>query len=650
MGADLDSISLYFDNMTSFSLFHRPSFDSKLRNITSKTQLVALLASMFSFLARFRPNFESETSRHQEDRGDKPLWLPQPPQYYEDLSEQYVDQAMSECSSEVPPLCLLQSLILLTFQQLIKGVCGSAWRRLGVCIRVAYELNLHHVDIDNVPEEQDITLWRDIEEQRRSWWAIWEMDVFASTIKRCPSGIDWTDNETRLPVSDEHWFNGEFHSSCFLETKPMDRLKALQRCGNEATKAWYIILNSYMREGHVISKFRSPRPGTGRHGSSRIMPKDTTKGTTESLAALANSLRCFSMTLPKHLRYREEYLSFSSRDPSQVVAVRQQHNDKYSIHVMTQLARIMIHHQDAFRGAQQDLQLVGASDAGKPDFGVAGDSTYLCLRLGPTRKGLQQYIDAADELLHIVSQSAEEHVRYVNPFLASTIWYGAAVHRAWKVLAPPRMNHDYIASKFEVMRMNFNNFSSFWDLPRALQENLHTMEDKLRIFVVPKGRRSSFRSHGMGIGGNAGSVKSSIRPPSSSFAPGVLTATTMGPAVSGQPATATRTSKPHRPSFTNTKRGEPYAGAAVLYSNTQTSGDKSERVVVSPPSIGGGGSSKALMSDIPSHAGENWDRQSNAPSEYQNSMVLEGSWDDLVLDADFTMDPEGLFLALSNFS
>lgn len=630
--------------MASFSLFHQPSFDAKLRSITSQTQLVALLASMFSFLARFRPDSEGEFG---EVHGDEPQWLPQPPRFYEELSEQYVDQAMKDCSNKAPPLCLLQSLTLLTFQQLIKGVCGSAWRRLGMCVRVAYELNLHHVDIDNVPEEQDAAIWCEIEERRRTWWAIWEMDVFASTIKRCPSGIDWTDNETRLPVSDEYWFKGQFYASCFLETKPMDRLKALQRCGNESTKAWFIVLDSYMREGHVISKFKSPRPGTGRHGSSRMMPKDTTRGTTESLGALANALRCFSMALPKHLRYRDEHLTFSCRDPANIVAVRRQHNDKYSIHVMTQLARIMIHHQDAFRGAQQDLHLVGASDLSKQDSGASNDPAYLCLRMGPTRKGLQQYIDAADELLQIVSQSAEEHVRYVNPFLASTIWYGAAVHRAWKVLSPPRMNHDFIASKFEVMRMNFNNFSEFWDLPRALQENLHTMEDKLKIFVLPKGRRGSSSSHSVGGGAKeAGVMRSGPRPSfSSTFGPNPLDANVTAAPVNGQPDMMTGMSKPPRPSFTNGYRGDQYTSTAKVYSNTQTRTKASEPLSL----IGGSSNSDSFMLDELPHVGEEFS-EGNAVSEYQNSLELDGMWNDLMVDANFSIDPDGLFLALSNYN
>lgn len=374
------------------------------------------------------------------------------------------------------------------------------------------------------------------------------------------------------------------------------------------------------------------------------MPRDITKGTTESLGALANALRCFSMALPKPLRYHDEYLSFSSRDPSQVAAVRQQHSNKYSFHVMTQLARIMIHHQDAFRGAQQDLQLVGANGASKP--GCAND---LCLRLGPERKGLQQYIDAADELLHVVSQCAEDHVRYVNPFLASTIWYGAAVHRAWKVLSPPRMNHDYIASKFEVMHMNFNNFSSFWDLPHALQENLHMMEEKLKIFIVPKSRRISLGSHGLSPRGNAGITRNSSGPYSTSLVPAALAATTTATEVGDQPASTNRTAKSQRPSFTSSNRREAYAGAAVQYSNIETRKEGLGRVVA-PPSEWGDGSNDALTFNMPLDTSEYWGGQNNVHTEYQDLLVPEGLSDDLVLDADFIMDPNGLFEALSSFN
>lgn len=596
---------------------------------------------MLSFSARFQSSPEQRAFEQQEDDFEVTQAPLQPPQFYEELCAQYVDEAMRECSNGPPPLCLFQALVLLTFQQMIKGVCTSSWRRLGLCIRVAYEMDLHHVDRDNFPEQQDLTLWCEIEERRRVWWAVWELDVFASMIKRCPSGIDWTENETRFPVSDEHWFNREFHPSCFLEAKPLDRLKALQRCGNESIKAWFIVLNSYMREGHVISKFRSPRPGRG-NGSPYVCTKDTAKDTTDRLATLSNTLRCFSMALPKHLRYRNEYLSFSSRDPVTGVALRQLHSAKYGIHVLTQLARMMINHHDAYRGAQQDLRLAGAANSEKHDHAAPGDSNPVSLRLGPSRKGMQQYIEAADELLLIVSQSGQDHVRYVNPFFGSTIWYGAAVHLGWRVLAPPRTNHDLVTSKYEVMRMSLNDFTEFWDLPSALQENLFSMEEKLKNFTAaPKRRQSSsdansadgginqtrsminvVRASQSGLWGEHQKIHPVISSPGAPDAQAMNNIATIANSLT---AADTGIRKPHRPSFTKTNKSNSNSATTMASGGTGLGRVDSRRT--------GPMDSSGFVLD------QSWSAVDTSAWQVEAPW---GLWDDLELDLDYAFNPDEL--------
>lgn len=640
--------------MPAFSLFHQPSFGAKLKSVSSATQLVALLASILSFSARFASGPEQGSSGQQHENYNNSPDFSQPTLFFERLSQQYVDEAFKEYANEAPPICLLQALILLTFQELVKGVCGSAWRRLGVCIRAAYELDLHHVDRDNVSTQPPPNIWCEAEERRRAWWAIWEMDVFASTIKRCPSGIDWTDNETFLPAADEHWFKQDFHPSCFLETKPIDRLKALQRCGNESTKAWFIVLNSLMREGHILSKYRSPRPGRGQHNPSHVSSKSATQDTTESLATLANALQCFSMALPKRLRYCDEYLSFSSHDPATAVTTRRMHRAKYSIHVMTQLARMMIHHQDAYCGAQQDLHLTGAADAEKQDLMIDDDSSPVSLRLGPTRKGLQQYIEAADELLHIVSRSSEEHARYVNPFFASTIWYGAAVHLAWNVLAPPRTNHDLIASKFEVMSMSLNAFTVFWDLAPALQKNLHSMEEKLKNFTLPKNRRSSSSASGTGgrpayvgrVMSSTGNTRNSfwradgLNPFSSTSAREIIATNTVITSTNDPEITRTAVSKANPMSFVETHRNQSAAAAATVMLSGNGEIDGAGPQPDSPPgSLVGAGSNSEFVFEGSWSADQDLDWQGEVP---------KALWDDLALDLDFAINPEGLFQGLTN--
>lgn len=167
--------------MTSFSLFRPSQFRCKLASITSQAQLTALLAAMFSFSARFlEATNDQDTSStvHGE-----PCATPQVEQFRAQ-AQLHIDQAFRECGDDRPTLSLLQALALSTFQELIRGARGRAWRSLGTCVRVAYELDLHLVDSDERDKDMLFTgnarqSWCLDEEQRRIWWAIWEMDTFA---------------------------------------------------------------------------------------------------------------------------------------------------------------------------------------------------------------------------------------------------------------------------------------------------------------------------------------------------------------------------------------------------------------------------------------------------------------------------------------
>ena len=453
---------------------------------------------MFSFSTRFGAvNFNAG----QQDVLDGSSNSTLAHDHFASQAQKHVDDALEEWSDEAPPLCLLQALVLVTFQQLIKGVRGKAWRRLGICLRLAYELHLHLIDStmlgeDDLLTESEVTNWCADEERRRLWWTIWEMDNFASTIRRYPTTIDGSQNKTCLPVADELWFNRRFQPSCFLELKPMDRWKALQKSGNDSPKAWFIIINSLMHDGQRLSNLGTVldirRPPSKRQPSRSNTAEMTTmeskRNIAERLTILENALRCFTLALPKSLKYQEEYLSFTSKVPAEVVMERQSHSSKYSIYLMTQLAKFMVYHRDAFAGAAEDLHLVNTADGNKNDQRGSNQREAGPLRLSHRHasKALDHYMEAADNTLTIVSRSSNDHVRYVNPFLANIIWFAAAVQLGYKVLAPLGTNEELEESKFEVLRLNFNAYVSTWNVPIALQQNLDALEENLQRFRYPR--------------------------------------------------------------------------------------------------------------------------------------------------------------------
>lgn len=128
--------------MTAFSLFQRPIFEAKLYASLAPIRRYALLAAMFCFSVRFgHPESSSSDTEYQP---------PPTPESFWEVAVQLIDQALHHCGDEAPPLCLLQAMVLTTFQQLVKGVRGRAWRSRGTCVRIAYELQLNLIDVQGV--------------------------------------------------------------------------------------------------------------------------------------------------------------------------------------------------------------------------------------------------------------------------------------------------------------------------------------------------------------------------------------------------------------------------------------------------------------------------------------------------------------------
>jgi hypothetical protein len=195
---------------------------------------MALLAAMLAFATR---SLDAETASELNAANICPS--------NDDCGSHFIDQAISalneairECGDDPVPLSLLQALVLVTHWLLIRNARGRAWRYLGTCVSVAYELNLHLVDSEDEAGEPDSSCWCTDEERRRAWWAVWEMDVFASIVRRCPTIIDWSQMKTCLPAQDDRWFRGQPQRSCLLYSSAIDRIRALKLSGNQSPVAW----------------------------------------------------------------------------------------------------------------------------------------------------------------------------------------------------------------------------------------------------------------------------------------------------------------------------------------------------------------------------------------------------------------------------
>lgn len=455
--------------MMSFSLFHRPSFDAKLHKISSQLQRHALLAAMFSFSARFCEG--AATEQHID--------IPSP-EYFHGIATRLINDALEECSDNAPPLCVLQAMVLTTFQQLATGVRGRAWRSLGTCIRIAYELELHLID-RRIDQDLDFTISKNLEkwileeERRRAWWALWEFDVFASTIRRLPTAIDWLRNETWLPIEDEFWFANKFFPSCHLVVDPHQRWKLFEKSGNKSGRAWFIVINSLMRSAQSIwgSSRKNPQPISKSKGVSTPTSKSVEEAENE-MNTVSDAIYCFTMALPLNLTHRGEFLSFRASKYAVTITSRQNDSDKYSIHIMKQLSRFMIYHHRVFRNVGRD-----ADHASQNGNAWMRDSTAK----GPNQETWSRYLDAADDIVAIIRNSSSDHIQYVNPYLASTIWLAAAAQVASHTFGPTVTNPKAVESNLDLLRLTFNRFVSFWNLSDTLQERLSTLESRLKSLL-----------------------------------------------------------------------------------------------------------------------------------------------------------------------
>ena len=474
-------LATYFDNMTSFSLFHKPTIEDKFGNIASQKHLQALLAAIFSF-AMYHRNDLSRLNSHSS------AISPVPSTHWFDLACRLIGEGLDECPDEAPPICLLQAMIIVTFQKLIRGVRGMAWRSLGECVRVAYELQLHLVDLE---DDRDPAVdsnaqyrhnWIAAEERRRAWWALWECDVFASTIKRLPTALDWTLNKTFLPISDEKWYNNEELVSCYLSVDPAQRWKELERCGNRSAKAWFIVINSFMRDSQLLSSFPGSSAINGRR-SRATTPRLTSVQRVEAITRnvremLTNSLWCTLTAMPAELGYHDEYLAFRASNDPFAPTSRQRECDKYTIHIMAQLTRFMMHSQVVLKSTVLDILVPGQEDSA-PRRTAAKDAPDLSALNSSDRQAWENYLDAGSRIVSVVRNSSQVHVHYVNPFLANSIWFAAAAQVVSRLFGPASVDRRLAASNFDVLRWTLNLFTSFWGVCSTLKQKLEGLESRL---------------------------------------------------------------------------------------------------------------------------------------------------------------------------
>ncbi|KAM6508350.1 hypothetical protein FALCPG4_018223 [Fusarium falciforme] len=306
-----DLVHLFFDKIQAWlPLLHRPRFFDRYMNngVFAKTRTrpfsdteSLLLCSMFALAAR-----------HSSNPWFQDIPAPDRGQRFADDANKYYD--MPRASQQGPTLEHLQGCILLAFYEYSSGPSHRAWILAGVCVRLAYDLNLCNMDEqqDDCPDPWD---WSYKEEQRRAFWLVWEVDTFGSVMSRRPSSINRSMMAVRLPVCDAAWFTDNPVKSPVIDPRPSKAWKILVDSPNQDERAWYLVANLLMT---VASEFAAGRH-TCRHDKDELI----------------DALTCLSIVISQ--RFNLENLEFSGPDND---AARQ--NWVIGMHLMLMCARVTI--------------------------------------------------------------------------------------------------------------------------------------------------------------------------------------------------------------------------------------------------------------------------------------------------------------------
>ncbi|KAF5683847.1 hypothetical protein FDENT_7026 [Fusarium denticulatum] len=277
-----DLVHIFFSKTQGWlPLLHKPRFFARFmkngafddRNYSNTEAL--LLCGMFALAARHSTNSWFHGSP-APDRG----------QAFMEKANTYYEKCQPD---QTPSLEYLQGCILLAAYEYASGPSHRAWILAGVCIRLAYDLNLCSMD-----EQDESGDWSVLEEQRRAFWITWELDTFGSLMSRRPSSIARPMVMVKLPVSDEAWFADRPVDSPIVDPRPSEVWKLLLDSPNQDPRAWFLIANILLS---VASEFAA-----GRFTCQRDKEE------------LIDAITCFSLAMSQRFNLETLELETSSGD------------------------------------------------------------------------------------------------------------------------------------------------------------------------------------------------------------------------------------------------------------------------------------------------------------------------------------------------
>ena len=149
---------------------------------------------------------------------------------------------------------------------------------------------------------------------------------------------------------------------------------------------------------------------------------------------------------------------------------------------MIQLAKFMIHSHRLFKKPTSDpanteketeTTMELSSTDGRPES--RGDTKRVL-----NHHALRHYTEPAANILGIINCSSPDHIRYVNPFVASTVWLAAAVQIVQGNIGNTSKGDAIQDSKVEILRLTHEKHVNVWDTPRTLLEGVDALDARIK--------------------------------------------------------------------------------------------------------------------------------------------------------------------------
>lgn len=469
-----DRIDIWFDKIQSFlPLLHRPRFMETLSCIRDKEgpryrnldwEISLLLNAMFAMAARF---------------SNSPYFAGTP---FPERGGQFAKRAKMLYDSSLPhirapTLIYLQGLTVLAFYLYAMEPNPQGWVLIGICSRLAYELELDKVDEDLEKTKSQMAqpeVWSKQEEQRRVWWCIWELDGFAAAIACRRPAIDKGNMQVMLPVSDGTWFSNTPVESAIIDPVPTKAWQTLEKCENQDVRAWFLLANFLLLSAHDLAQ-------------SRRSSKEDTK-------ALETAVACFFLLMPSDFNLSSPSLSFTDSS-------YQRSNWIISMNIML---------QGYFTPSENDRRTMSTDDS---DIRV---STFIFLRFvgeisranGPTNSdnrflaplaagshfkiSTSRYHVHAEQIFTAIRLWNPAYIALHTPFISCLIIGPAAINLriAIEIKKNPAMNSQFTGLELELLSLILHKVSVYWKFGSILRGKHVTFRQNIYDKLI-KGRNFS---------------------------------------------------------------------------------------------------------------------------------------------------------------